>query len=90
MAVLSVKCPKCGSTYVIKHGRTVSFGKQRYLCKGCRNSFLLEYTYNAYKSETEETIIKMTANASGIIDISRVLGISTDTVIKTFKKQKVQ
>ena len=29
----------------------------------------------------------MTANASGIRDISRVLGISTDTVMNTLKKQ---
>ena len=89
MAVVEVKCSKCGSTYVIKHGRT-AIGKQRYLCKNCRDSFLLDYTYNAYKPETEETIIKMTANASGIRDISRVLGISTDTVIKTLKKQNLQ
>jgi len=89
MAIIEVKCPKCGSTYVIKHGRT-STGKQRYLCKDCKDSFMLEYTYNAYKTGTKEAIIKMTANASGIRDISRVLGISTDIVIKIFKKQKVQ
>lgn len=89
MASIEVKCPKCGSTHVIKHGRT-STGTQRYLCKDFKDSFLLEYTYNAYKPETKEAIIKMTANASGIRDISRVLGISTDTVIKILKKQKVQ
>ena len=82
MAVIEVACPKCGSTDVIKHGRT-AIGKQRYLCKSCRDSFLLEYTYEACKPGIEETIIKMTANASGIRDISRVLGISTDTVMKT-------
>jgi len=32
----------------------------------------------------------MVANASGIRDISRVLGISTDTVMKTLKKSKNQ
>ncbi|NCC15920.1 MAG: IS1 family transposase [Clostridia bacterium] len=89
MAIIEVKCPKCWSAHVIKYGRT-STGTQRYLCKDCKDSFLLEYTYNAYKPGTEETIIKMTANASGIRDISRVVGISTDTVIKTLKKQNVR
>ena len=88
MAVVEVKCIKCSSTTVIKHGQS-KIGKQRYYCKSCKSSFLLEYTYNAYKPNTKETIIKMTANASGIRDISRVLGISTDTVIKTLKKQNL-
>ena len=82
MATIEVRCSKCGSIKVIKHGRT-PIGKQRYQCKDCKNSFILDYTYNAYNPGTKETIIKMTANASGIRDISRVLGISTDTVMKT-------
>lgn len=89
MATIEVRCSKCGSIKVIKHGRT-PIGKQRYQCKDCKNSFILDYTYNAYNPGTKETIIKMTANASGIRDISRVLGISTDTVIKTLKKRKNQ
>jgi hypothetical protein len=36
----------------------------------------------------DEQIVKMTANASGIRDISRVLKISTDKVMSTLKKRK--
>lgn len=89
MAAIEVKCLKCENATVIKHGRTAE-GKQRYICKSCRNSFILDYTYHAYKAGTEETVIKMTANASKIRDISRVLGISTDTVMKILKKQNLQ
>jgi len=90
MILIEIKCPKCGKTNVIKHGR-MAIGKQRYLCKDCKGkSFILEYTYNACKPGTEKAIIKMTANASGIRDISRVLGISTDKVMSTLKKQKSQ
>ena len=32
MALIEVKCPKCGSSSVIKHGQTAE-GKQRYMCK---------------------------------------------------------
>ena len=89
MAVIEVKCSKCGSNYVIKHGQTVA-GKQRYMCKNCKNSFILDYTYQACKVGCLISVIKMTANASGIRDISRVLGISTDTVMKILKKQNLQ
>ena len=51
-----VRCSKCGSIKVIKNGRTPT-GKQRYQCKGCKNSFILDYEYNAYNSGTKETII---------------------------------
>ena len=89
MAVIEVKCPKCEKSNVIKHGLT-KIGTQKYYCKDCKKIFLLEYKYNACKPETKSSIIKMTANASGIRDISRVLEISTDTVIKVLKKQNHQ
>ena len=89
MAVIKVKCPKCEKVNVIKHGLNIR-GKQKYYCKDCKKIFLLEYKNNACKPETKNTIIKMTANASGVRDISRVLGISTDTVIKVLKKQNLQ
>ena len=89
MAVIEVKCSKCGSLNVIKHGQTAK-GKQRYMCKSCRNSFIIDYTYKAYREGTEEAVIKMTANTSGIRDISRVLSISTGTVMKILKKLNLQ
>ena len=89
MAVVEVKCPKCENLNVIKHGLNKR-GKQKYYCKDCKKIFLLEYKYNACKAETKSAIIKMTANASGIRDISRVLEISSDTVIKVLKKQNLQ
>jgi len=92
MATITVKCPKCDSEKVIKHGKTAA-GKQRYMCKNncCKGkSFILDFTYNAYKPNTEITIIKMTANASGIRDIARVLEISTGKVMSTLKKRMLQ
>ena len=89
MAVVEVKCVKCGSMSVIKHGKS-KIGKQRYYCKSCKGSFLLNYSYNGCKPGIAKTIIKMTANASGIRDISHVLEISTDTVIKVLKIRNLQ
>lgn len=92
MAKIDVKCPGCGGTYVVRNGKNAN-GVQRYFCqnKGCpTKTFMLEYAYNGWKPDIEERIIKMTANASGIRDISRVLEISQTKVMNTLKKQNPQ
>ena len=90
MFVIKVKCPVCGSKNVSKNG-TSKVGKQQYICnnKQChKSSFILDYTYNACKPEVKNKIIPMTLNGSGIRDISRVLKISTTTVMNCIKKEK--
>lgn len=90
MAQIKVKCPYCGSEKVIKHGKSDT-GQQRYRCcnKDCETkTFRLEYIYTACNPNIEKQIIDMAANASGIRDTSRVLGISTYKVMDTLKKQK--
>jgi len=88
MVLIAVKCPVCGGTDVSKNG----MGKndiQRYICnaKECAGkSFMLEYSYNGCKSGIEKKIIDMTANSSGIRDISRVLKVSRTKVSDTLKK----
>ena len=89
MTMIEVRCPKCGSKEVIKHGKS-SEGKQRYRCKNrsCKcTTFLMNYSYTGAQPNIESSIIKMTANASGIRDISRVLGISTTKVMSTLKNK---
>lgn len=64
--------------------------KQRYICnnKECKGkSFMVEYTYKGAEYGIDKKIINMTANASGIRDIARVLEISKQKVQDTLKKQ---
>jgi transposase-like protein len=61
--------------------------KQRYRCQDCGKQFLTRYTYRACLPETKSLIIKMTLNGSGIRDISRVLAISTNTVLSSIRKK---
>ena len=82
------KCPNCKETKVSKNG--TENGVQRYLCNNqdcSMKSFMLEYIYNGCKPGIDETIIDMTANASGISDISRVLKVSEGKVSSVLKKQ---
>ena len=88
--MVEVKCPYCNQTNVAPHGSNAN-GVRRYRRKNDdrgRNTFMLDYAYNGWKPGIEETIISMAANASGIRDTSRVLGVSQDKVISTLKKQK--
>jgi transposase-like protein len=90
MVLIAVKCPVCLGTDVSKNGKTRQ-DVQRYICNDalCNGkSFLLEYSNNGCKPGIEKQIIDMTANGSGIRDISRVLEISTDKVMGTLKKKK--
>ncbi len=84
MCYEEVACPRCSSPNVKKNGITAQ-QKQRYRCKACERQFITAYTYQAYKAEVRLLILPMTMNGSGIRDISRVLRISTNTVLKLIR-----
>jgi transposase-like protein len=93
MAVfILVECPKCGDRKsIVKFGQT-SNGKQRFHCQNefCdTNTFIVNHERKGWLPATKEKIIEMTLNGSGIRDISRVLGICTETVSSEIKKKKV-
>ena len=92
MAVyITVECPECGDKdLIVKFGKS-SNGKQRYLCQrnGCdKKTFILDHERLGWLPETKDKIIEMTLNGSGIRDISRVLGVCTETVMNEIKKKK--
>ncbi len=75
-----MNCKKCSSK-VIKNGKQKD-GAQRYYCKSCKQSFQDGYKYNAYKADININIVKHLRESCGIRSISRILEISTTTVIK--------
>ncbi|MCL2054823.1 MAG: helix-turn-helix domain-containing protein [Oscillospiraceae bacterium] len=75
----------CDNEKVVKYG-TNPKGKQRFKCGGCKKTFQLEYSNNAARLDTKLLIIKMSLNGSGVRNISRALGVSTNTVSDVFKK----
>ena len=92
MALIEVLCPICKSNEVVKFGLNKQ-GKQRYQCRNnsCeRDTFILDYENKGYFQEIKKQIIEMTLNGSGIRDISRVLGISINTVLSELKKKKAK
>jgi len=68
-----------------KNGKTRN-KKQKYQCKDCLKQFITRYSYQGCRPKIRSLILKMTLNSSGIRDISRVLSISTQTVLKTIRQ----
>jgi len=87
---IAVSCPHCQSVEVIRHGKS-SNGKQRFRClnSDCPyQTFSLDSAYQGRKREVKQQIVEMTLNGSGVRHISRVLHVSTSTVIKELKKSR--
>ncbi|HYE72527.1 MAG TPA: IS1 family transposase, partial [Blastocatellia bacterium] len=80
-----IACPSCASRHVVKNG-TTSNRKQKYLCRACRRQFIRDYSYQGCRIEIRCLIVPMTLNGSGVRDITRVLRVSINTVLKEIRR----
>ena len=78
------KCRHCNSEAIIKYGKTKN-GTQIFFCKECRRRSQEKYSYNSYLVANLE-LIKLVKEGLGIRSISRILKISSSTVIKRIKR----
>jgi len=88
MAEAVMRCPHCQSEAVVKYGKT-SNGKERFRCQQgeqCGRTFLQIYAYAGCLPAVKQQIVEMTLNGSGIRDITRVLHVGPNTVLKELKK----
>lgn len=74
-----MECFKCKGNCV-KNGIQLN-GTQRYYCKTCKLSFQEKYTNKACKTGIDSKITTLLKEACGIRSISRILDISTNTVM---------
>ncbi len=89
MCYEKITCPHCSSFNLKKNGKT-RHKKQKYYCKECWRQFITDYSYQGCRPFIRSLILKMTLNSSGIRDISRVLAISTNTVLKAIRQAAMQ
>lgn len=85
MCYEKITCPHCSSFNLKKNGKTKN-KKQKYWCKNCRKQFITDYTYQGCRSLIRSLIVPMTLNNSGIRDISRVLRISVNMVLRQIRQ----
>ena len=89
MAMIAVFCPECHSTQVIKAGKQPN-GTQRYRCQNLtceRTIFQLIHVALGRLPQTQQQIVAMALNGSGIRDTARVLRVSPVTVLRVLKKR---
>ncbi|WP_425542642.1 IS1/IS1595 family N-terminal zinc-binding domain-containing protein, partial [Wandonia haliotis] len=79
-----MKCRHCNSSNTIKYGYQQN-GKVRHHCKSCFRYFQESYRYQSSITE-DKAIIVLTKESCGIRSISRILNISSSTVIRRTKK----
>ncbi len=79
-----MKCKNCKEPNCIKRGKRN--GIQRYFCKSCNACFQQSYSYTAYQDTTNTLIKNLLREGCGILSISRIIGISKNTVLSRMLK----
>jgi insertion element IS1 protein InsB len=77
----ALQCLQCFNNMSVKNGKTKS-GKQRLVCKSCKVTRVVSYSYRAYNTDLNKNIVLLTKEGLGIRSTARVLQISTTTLLK--------
>ena len=79
-----MNCKNCKEPNCIKRGKRNDI--QRYFCKSCNSCFQQSYSYLAYQETTNTLIKSLLKEGCGILSISRIIGISKNTVLSRMLK----
>lgn len=82
---MGMECVQCRSGAVIKRGKTRN-GKQRFGCKRCGVTFREHPQSNAYEQARKEEILRAYHERSSLRGLTRVFGVSRQTVTSWLKK----
>lgn len=80
-----MQCSHCGSDSYRKDGFT-SNGKQKYRCKSCARTFRENPGTNAYSEERKEEILRAYHERTSLRGLTRIFGVSRQTVTSWLKK----
>jgi len=80
MVQKTISCFKCVDGELVKNGK--ASGKQRFLCKKCKRTQIIDYTYKAYLNTTNNSIVLFTKEGLGIRSTARIVQISPTTLLK--------
>jgi transposase-like protein len=85
MDTQTASCRHCTSTNTIRHGYTTN-GKQRYRCHDCGRCFVKNPGTAAYDPARKEEILRAYHERASLRGISRIFGVSRNTVTSWLKK----
>jgi len=84
--ISTLECRQCASTNTIRHGYTRK-GKQRYRYRTCARSFVHDPGSAAYDAARKEEILRAYhERTSSLRGLSRIFGVSPNTVNRWLKK----
>ena len=86
MVTQLVSCYHCGSENIVKNGKAPN-GKQKYQCKDCGKSSRENPDFG-YSEERKEEILNAYQERPSMRGISRIYGISRNTLTKWLKKSQ--
>ena len=86
MVTKEYKCHCCNSNNIVKAGRNRN-GNQRYKCKNCGTSRVLEYK-PPYTEDEKEEIMRTYEERSSLRGLKRIFGVTPETVAKWLKKKQ--
>lgn len=79
-----MKCSYCNKLNCIKKGKQNNI--QRFYCKNCKKYFQSSYKYLAYQKNINELMKSLLKEGCGVRSISRILHISSKTVLSRMLK----
>ena len=86
LTVKTATCPHCDSERLVKDG-TTSSGSQRYLCKDCGKSRVLNPKRTNYSEEEKERILAAYREGTSLRGLERIFGVARQTVSAWLKKK---
>jgi IS1 family transposase len=88
---ITLYCPGCQGTNIVKNGRKSYANKQNYVCKDCQRQFIGDHalSYSGCHSALNQRIKRMFVRGMGIRDIAEVEQISIGKVLYSLVKLKV-
>jgi len=89
---ITLECPSCQKTNIIKNGSKSYKNKQNYLCKDCGRQFIAnhELDYKGCQKGVFEQVKRAFVRGCGIRDIAAIFEISTDTVLSILQKCRLK
>lgn len=79
MVTHTLRCSRCESTDVIRHGKDRQ-GVQRYRCHACRYTFRADPKPQGYTDEDKQRILAAYRERMSLRGLTRVFGVSRTTV----------
>ena len=80
---ITLSCPSCSSTTIVKNGVKPYKNKQNYLCKSCKRQFISDYCldYKGCHSSINQKIKEMLTRGMGVGDIAAVEKVSFKKIL---------